>query len=417
MTGVPGDPGRVAAAADTLTSTAGAVRAVGDDLDRTRDRDWDGTAADRYRERVRDLSDRARELGSTMERGARVLSGYAAVLEGQEAAAATARTALASARRRVAAAPLDLLARVDCLRAMRDQNDAVATAQRAAAEAAAALGAVLDGPGSWWDPFGWFDDDSTEPDRRVGPDLLDRASWDPEDIQQGSMGDCYLLAALMGVLNTDDGDAWVRDHIRWDADRAGYWITIYPAGGTPREVFVDHVFDHGATEEDWRVGPFSGNRPGIAALYEAAAYQELGYRELANGGTPEEAMRLLTGQRPTVYEPTSGAGYAGDLSALRTAVDGGRSVVAASQEYAFEVGSSVHEVPVTRRTESGGTETVDGAIATHHAYMVDAVDPDGGVWLRNPWGPGNSLDDGQPFKVSAEDFASVFYNVTVSEGR
>lgn len=50
-----------------------------------------------------------------------------------------------------------------------------------------------------------------------------------------------------------------------------------------------------------------------------------------------------------------------------------------------------------------------------HAYMVERIDDDGGVWVRNPWGQGNGADGGEVFRMDADEFARIFGRVTVSQ--
>ncbi|WP_179561708.1 C2 family cysteine protease [Cellulomonas soli] len=417
---LPGDPSGVRAAAGLLVRSASASRGAGGDLLRLRECAWEGAAADAFRAKVRTASDEADAVAGAFERGSRVLQAYADVLQSQMQAADAAEEVWSNARERALLTPLDLVALLDVRRAVDARHAAVSTAQRAAIDAAAQLDGILGPVGwgeHWWDPFGWGDsDDVTVPDRGVDGSILNDGSWDPGSVHQGKLGDCYLMASIMGLLNSDDGDQWVKDNIRWDAAREGYWVTLYPFE-KPVEYFVDRVYDQGATEPGDGLLFWSSSKPSIAALYEAAAAQELGYRELASGGTSAEALALLTGKHATSYERVYGDGYAGSLPEIRAALDSGASVVASSDRYSTSLSGQSHLIEAETVAADGGTEVVDLRIATMHTYMVDRVDADGGVWLRNPWGEGNSYDDGVEFKVAADDFADIFYDVSASGAR
>jgi hypothetical protein len=207
-----------------------------------------------------------------------------------------------------------------------------------------------------------------------------------------------MLSSIVSLLSTDGGDDFIRDHVRWDPDKNGYWVTLYK-NGEPTEVFVEYVFDNGAKQNDWQWGIFGGDKPSIAALYEAALRQEYGY-DFIDGGVPAEAMEIITGHPVDTIENDEHTGLSeSQVDELRDVIDDGGQVVLSSPR------DGEHHITVTG--EDGSTREVE--IVTTHAYAVTRIEADGSVWVRNPWGPGNSADGGGEFRVSAEDVADLFW--------
>jgi hypothetical protein len=306
--------------------------------------------------------------------------------------------------------PLNPMAAIDLVQARMVAFAAIGQLQEAATTAAAELRAASGDQGeegSWWNPFSWFDeDDPTVPTERVSDNIMDDDAFDPEDVDQGSIGDCFMLSTVVSLLGTDEGDDFLRENIRWDDDKEGYWVTLYQ-GGEPTEVFVDHVFDDGARQEDGGWWIFQNDKPSIAALYESALREEYGY-SFIDGGVPAEAMEIITGRDVTVVENSRDSGYAGldadQMSGMRDVLDDGGQVVISSPR------SGEHQLTVTNA--DGDTREID--VVNSHSYAVSRIEPNGDVWMRNPWGPGNGADGGGEFRVSAADVEDLFWRVTAT---
>lgn len=258
----------------------------------------------------------------------------------------------------------------------------------------------------------WWWDDHFPPNRHIDYDVLKNGSFDPDDIRQGFIGDCYLLATLMGYLRTEAGQQMIRESIRWDPKKRGYWVTLYP-DGEPRESFVNQAFDSCAVEEDWRSGPFSGYKPGIAAIYESAVYQVIGYEDLADGGWPKDTMEMLTGDgRATAYHSGPDGPPDDYLFQAQWKLDDGANVVVSTYDDALLPSGEYEEITV-KRVVDGRTVTDQVELGAPHAYMVDKIDDDG-IWIKNPHGPGNGSDGGGAFKISKADFNKYFTSLTIS---
>ncbi|WDG17910.1 C2 family cysteine protease [Microbacterium sp. Clip185] len=404
MVNAMGDAGTIAAAAERLRAATDAVTdAVS--LGRSASADgWQGEASAAFSSARSDAADTTARLATAYSRAASTLEWYAEHIRSVGADYDRAVAAYDRAADAVRSNPFDLGAygaavgaRLDAFAALGAHQEAAA---RAAAELRAAAGQDAEG-NAWWDPFGWFTGDESEPDQPVTESITDDDAFDADDVAQGQIGDCFMLSSIVSLLGTDGGDDFIRDNVRWDADREGYWVTLYE-NGEPKEVFVDNVFGHGARQSDWEWFLFSGDKPSIAALYEAALREEYGY-DFLDGGIPADAMEIITGRDVTVTENDSYAGLTAEqLAPLRENLEQGGQVVISSPR------SGDHTITV--EAPDGSTREVD--IVSTHSYAVTRIEEDGSVWMRNPWGPGNSADGGGEFRVSADDVAALFWRAT-----
>lgn len=400
-----GDPAAVSSASDALkraASTAEQARAL---ASRAQPEVWRGRAADAYLSASRETLPSAARLSDALDSASGTLDRYAAV---QRELQADYERAQADLDRSVAALkrnPLDVAAGLTAAGSQLAGLGALGQLQQAAAAAAGELRALThedgddDGGHPWWDPFGWFteDRDPDDPDQRVSNNVLDDA-FTSDDVAQGQIGDCFALSSIVSLLNTDGGDDFIRDNVRWDADKKGYWVTLYE-NGKGEEVFVDHVYGKGARQKDWEWFIFSGDKPSIAALYESALQSKYGYQYL-EGGQSWEAMEKITGREVTQQANEDYSGFSSrQVDSLRDVLEAGGQVTVSSPRGG--------EHTLTVEAPDGSTRQVD--LVTQHSYVATKIEADGSMWVRNPWGPGNSADGGGEFKVSAEDVAKVFW--------
>ncbi|MGX5697654.1 C2 family cysteine protease [Agromyces soli] len=366
---------------------------------------WLGAAADAYTAASRSTLPAAERLADALRSAAATLERYAAAQREAQGDYDAARAEFDRATRALRGNPLDLPSAFGAVRARMAAFGALGRLQQAASIAADELRAAVgeDAAGRpWWDPFGWFNDPE-EPDERVSEGILDDDAFDADDVAQGGIGDCFMLSSIVSLLNTDAGDEFIRDHVRWDPDKNGYWVTLYP-NGEPEEVFVEYVYDDGARQNDWQWGIFGADKPSIAALYEGAIFEKYGYGYL-DGGVPADAMALITGRPVDVIENSDYSGLdASQLDGLRETLDDGGQVVISSPR------SGDHQLTVT--APDGGTREIE--VVTTHSYVVTRIEADGSVWMRNPWGPGNPADGGGEFRVSAEDVSELFWRATTT---
>ncbi|MGO3147139.1 MAG: C2 family cysteine protease [Leucobacter sp.] len=395
-----GDPAAVEAAAESLRHNSVAAETARSNAKRARPDAWQGGAADAFALSVQNTLPPAAQLSDALLSASGTLTRYAAVQRNSKSDFEEAQANFDSAKDALRTNPFNIFAGFDLAKSSMSGLRATGQIQQAAATAADELRALgnEDGDGrAWWDPFGWFNDPE-EPDVRVKEDIMSDDSFDPDDISQGQIGDCFMLSTVVSLMNTDEGDQFIRDNIRWDPDEEGYWVTLYE-DGVPEEVFVEYVFEQGATQEDWKFLFLSGDRPSIAALYESALQQKYGYDYL-DGGYSWSAMEKITGQP---VEQMENSGYGGlnprQVDSLRETLEAGGQATVSSPT------GGEHTLTVT--DPDGNTREVD--LVTSHSYVITRIEEDGSMWVRNPWGPGNSADGGGEFRVSAEDVSSKFW--------
>ncbi len=212
------------------------------------------------------------------------------------------------------------------------------------------------------------------------------------DINQGGLGDCFLLAAV-GELALDRPAA-ITNMISANADGTET-VTLYEkAGGgapsygdtslVPTRITVDNVFPENAVNSGYDQDVFDGQQEIWAQVLEKAlATLSGGYDVINQGGWPMFVMEELTGQAGFWQAPTSLSlpilqGYmkAGDLVAFDTP---------ASNGLAYD-------------------------LIDDHAYMLEGLSMVNGqamVQLGNPWG------DSEPQLIPLSQVGNEFDEIDV----
>jgi len=227
-----------------------------------------------------------------------------------------------------------------------------------------------------------------------------------DDVEQGAIGDCYLVAALSAVLFTDV-DRYVRDGLIREVQDAngqvtGFAVRFYDAWGTPQDIAVDadlvrkdgkalyaRSMDTDSSDEEWA----------ISLIEKAYAEWHGGYEKIGNGGYAGDMMQALTGSNAS-WRTIKYLSDSSILDGIADAIEDNRAVVAGTFGEDEEVDYS-------------GTN-----IYANHAYSVlGAGENDGGpfVTLRNPWGEvepaGNGEDDGI-FDLPLAEFRRLYQGLT-----
>jgi len=228
-----------------------------------------------------------------------------------------------------------------------------------------------------------------------------------DDIEQGAIGDCYLVAALSAAAYADaDGsvrDGLVRAQLDSDGYVTGYAVRFYDAWGEPQDVLVDAdlVRKNGRPTYARSLDTDSSGEEWVVSLFEKAyAKWHGGYPDIGDGGWAGDVMQAVTGSTAT-YKPIS---YLSDATVVRTieeAVADNRPVVAGTFGEEDDVDYS-------------GTN-----IYAWHAYTVLGVKRTEGeepkITLRNPWGEvepaGNGPDDGI-FDLPLSEFRRLYQGLT-----
>lgn len=398
-----GDPTRIHTDASTLRTAAAVASTAETDVGKHALASWTGLGGDAYRERHTQLLDTLDGHDSDLRSVADILDTYADELAPLLAEIEQARARVRTAWLTLATNPLSMTAIAELLSAQRALSSAVFRKRQLAERMADNIYAQISEndakvPGYTWPPAGWPVEREWS-DTPLPADILDNATFDPEDARQGGIGDCYLISSLMTLMSTDEGDALLRQNIRYDAENGGYWVTLY-VDGEPKPFFVDHAISGGATEQ---------SAAGVVTLYEAAMREYLTYADLNDGGWPAETYPILTGcDGKDAWTPSGGW----DLGGLSDEFQESGYMVASTASIDSE--ASPEMVQVQKMTPYGTYYTQTVELIGPHAYAVTAVTEDG-VWLMNPHGAGNTSDRGGAFCVSLEDFNRLFQQVATGE--
>ncbi len=232
-------------------------------------------------------------------------------------------------------------------------------------------------------------------------------SFNFDDVKQGAIGDCYLVAALSASVYADsDGsvrDGLVRELTDADGFVTSYAVRLYDAWGEPQDVFVDAdlVRKNGKPTYARSMDSDSDGEEWVVSLFEKAyAGWHGGYQEVGDGGWAGDVMQAITGSTAN-YRKIEYLSDATILSSIENAVADNRPVVAGTWGKDDDV-------------DYEGTN-----IYAWHAYSVLGVKrPEGEepqVTLRNPWGrvepAGNGPDDGI-FDLPLPEFRRLYQGLT-----
>jgi len=235
---------------------------------------------------------------------------------------------------------------------------------------------------------------------------------DPNDVAQGQLGDCYLLAALAAVAKTDPDviRKMVRDNgngtctVTFHLPRLGLSFL----GREVRQVVVTPdvpVQGEGSSQPryaqvgDREVEGEGPSRKEVAELWvllvEKAWAQVKGSYGAIEGGHPGQAMEAITGQASDSFR-TASKGEADLLKDLEAASKAGHPVTA------FTPPDSQVE-----QDETWQKLAKDKVVHGNHAYTVMGVEGRE-IRLRNPWGMRH------PKPLSGAEFKTLFLEVSIN---
>lgn len=234
---------------------------------------------------------------------------------------------------------------------------------------------------------------STAPVSVQGPG--DAHAFDATDVNQGALGDCYLLAALMTLANTNPG--LLDNAISDKKDDGTYDVTLYKRKGflgtgdlekQTVNITSSFVMHKGTSSPAYaKGGDFDmedtfEKEIWVQLIEKAYAKMNGGYKKI-NGGFEEVALEALTGE---AYSSTSINGFLGigktsdaDMKTkIKSAVDGDQAITASTKS----------QGAIDRADKKAGvTFADDNDIVGRHAYSVMEAD-DSKIKVRNPWGSG-----------------------------
>lgn len=233
---------------------------------------------------------------------------------------------------------------------------------------------------------------------------------DPTEFRQGSIGDCYLIAAMITLGNEDA--AALGSIVQPNANGT---FTVTFADGSRQVVSPDLVVDPddfietpGGTR--YYTPEFATTEPGGAlfpALVEKAYAQEnLGYDNIS-GGSSSAAIEVLTGRQGGWIDNDDI-----DIDDLAARFDSGESLGLSTIDRPDGVSNSVWkadpDTPETFKNSFGGTYE---RLHQNHAFIVVDVDAAAGtVSVVNPWNPSRP-----PFDLTEAELQESVNGVRTNE--
>jgi hypothetical protein len=207
----------------------------------------------------------------------------------------------------------------------------------------------------------------------------DKDEIDPSDVEQGQLGDCWLLAGLQALARSNP-DA-IRKMIK--SVGAGKWSVTFQfpkdGGFAPETVIVDAavpVTAKGGAPLFAKVGDVKGDKKELWVLLIEKAYATTQgkYNNITGANSPanHQSMEMVTGKSDTSLDPgsTSEADIAAKL-ALALSEKKGVTLWTVTKDHANAKDADAHKP----------------RIVTNHGYTLDNVDKDKKtVDLLNPWG-------------------------------
>ncbi|MGO1183485.1 MAG: hypothetical protein ACTHZ5_10075 [Micrococcaceae bacterium] len=441
-------PGQATGIFSSATDLAHLADALQDDYDtalttKNAPEEWEGEAAETFGDVMYDQTLQIADLQEGTRRSAGALEDYGWVVQAEQGRCEGIRATMLhldaevdAATGLVEKAQAYLRVLPEVTRNQQDYVDAVA-----AVRAAAGICAALLAEGAHAEPYNYTDDGrdrGTRRDLRADElegiaESLENGRLYPDDINQRSIGDCYLLAALSSMARTTEGREHLKEMVQphyVDGELVGFMVTLYedplnPDSGGGRTVFVDDIYQYGAAGSSGGPNAFSVIEAAYGQVYPAGTLPDNSEGNGLTGGRPDASLEELTGTDSEVVRRRRGFlglgdGYSGaQRDEIIAAGEEGRPAVAATAGMSEE---DVKEaVNVTTVTIDGEQEQIE--IVGSHAYEVVSSD-ENGVTLRNPWGynnPGGTGDDATTpldatFTMSWEDFETYCSDVSISGG-
>lgn len=213
------------------------------------------------------------------------------------------------------------------------------------------------------------------------------------DIDQGDLGDCWFLAALGSIAQTDP--RFIMDHIRANPNGT-YTVTFYKDGKPVEITVTDDVPYSSKPGFDY---PYDHDQQGTgkwAMIYEKAYAQFKGGYGNIEGGFGNISLADITG-KPATKVGAGDESLADIDSRLR-------------QGYAMTAGTN-NKFPIF------GDETPDhNKLVAGHEYMIKSVDlKHHTITLINPWGKDGSAP--HVVTLTEQEFEDNFREVSYADMR
>lgn len=216
-----------------------------------------------------------------------------------------------------------------------------------------------------------------------------------DDVVQGSIGNCFFVAALSAVAHANP-DA-IKNAIKDNGDNT-YTVRFFQNGRSVN-VTVDGDLAQSSFGSQRYGKSRTSNELWVGLMEKAYAQWKGGYDAIGNGGQSSDVTLAITG-RASAWSSTASPAL------LNRLFDDVKRSAAANR-------------PMTAPTHPKGT-SVDysgtGVYAWHMYTVLGAVEENGQkyIQLRNPWGRSEHGSDGKDdgiFKMKLEDFGRLYQGV------
>jgi hypothetical protein len=244
-----------------------------------------------------------------------------------------------------------------------------------------------------------------------GSELFPASGPSPDDVVQGTNGDCYLLASAAALANSNPSA--IQNMIK-DNGNGTYGVTLYYQG-KPETVSVDSSVPEDANADPMYAQFTADNSNGKAVLWplllekafakfsdqhpDVLDTTQQGFNALNQGGYGAEAMAALTGQPAYTNAPASMSQR--ELEQALTAGGTGNSVTLGTNQ-------------------SNSQFTANGLLANHmYTVLGTTMGADGQpyVKLRDPWGfePNDANATDGSFEIPLSDVAANCQSIVVGQ--
>ncbi len=228
-----------------------------------------------------------------------------------------------------------------------------------------------------------------------------------EDVQQGYLGDCYLVAAMGAVVEArpdiirnmfqDNGDGTVT--VTLHTLKGGYLVPAGSKGATEHHIRVKKdlpVKKGGGKTPTYAKGKDGQIWPGLLEKAYAVLKGNGEYDKIGHGGFTTEAMQTITGKRSRSFSSSS-KNNKKLLKELSGAINGEKPLAAGSPSKSLVKNNA----QLKKLME-------DKDVVANHAYIVKEV-KDGLIHMHNPWGKRH------PKPLTPDEFKKLYPNVYVGD--
>lgn len=233
----------------------------------------------------------------------------------------------------------------------------------------------------------------------------------PEDVKQGTIGDCWLMATLMAIAKANPNR--IRNLIKTkDRERGLYEITIFVNKNKQKKrksILVNDKFPKGVKppRAKFTGSGIEGNRELWVMLIEKAYAIHLGSYQRLKGGYSVKAMEALTGKQAlTLNIQNIGQKNLGqNTGEIRNWTDKTPQSIANFIKKALERGYPLI-ASSSKDKVKGSTQKFKLLTTENHAYVIVAIDSSK-ITLRNPWGHTH------PLPIPLDRFKNLFIRIEV----